>query len=59
MNTMSDDAKAIVLLCGRLGGESEAEPLQQREYNRLVGWLKDQKLRPRGVRAPDRFRSVG
>ena len=46
MNTMSDDAKAIVLLCGRLGGESEAEPLQQREYNRLVGWLKDQKLRP-------------
>ncbi len=53
MNAMSDDAKAIVLLCGRLGDESEADTLQQGEYNKLAQWLQDQSLRPADLMVPN------
>ena len=46
MNAMSEDAKAILLLCGHLGGESEFEPLGLGDYNKVVVWLKSKKLRP-------------
>ena len=46
MNMMSEDAKAILLLCGHLGGESEAGPLGQQDYNRVVRWLLGKSLRP-------------
>ena len=53
MNMMSDDAKAIVLLCGRLGKDSDAEPLQQSEYTRLVRWLLSKDMRPADLLEPD------
>ncbi|MEE8585235.1 MAG: DNA-processing protein DprA [Acidobacteriota bacterium] len=43
---MSDDAKAILLLCGRLSKEPDCKPLQQHQYNQLARWLKHNKLRP-------------
>ncbi|MBI3985800.1 MAG: DNA-protecting protein DprA [Lentisphaerae bacterium] len=46
MNIISEDAKAILLLCGRLGGVSEFEPLDQRDYNQVVRWLLGKNLRP-------------
>lgn len=46
MNMMSEDAKAILLLCGHLGGESSEDPLNQREYNQVVKWLLGRNLRP-------------
>lgn len=53
MNMMSEDAKAILLLCGHLGGESGAEPLNQREYTQVVGWLRGKVLRPSDLLASD------
>ncbi len=46
MYGMSEDAKAILLLCGRFGGPSGAEPLEQHDYNQVVRWLRDGSLRP-------------
>ncbi len=53
MNMMSDDAKAIVLLCGRLGKDSDSEPLQQSEYTRLVRWLLSKGMRPSDLLEPN------
>ncbi len=52
MNALSEDAKAIVLLCGRLGKSSDAEPLQQSEYTRLVQWLRGEDMRPADLLEP-------
>lgn len=52
MNMMSEDAKAILLLCGHLGGESEFEPLDQRAYNQVVQWLLGKNLRPADLLSP-------
>ncbi len=46
MTAMSEDAKAIVLLCGRLGVREGPQPLRQREYNDLVVWLRNRDRRP-------------
>ncbi len=43
---MTEDAKAIVLLCGRLGDRGNASPLGQSEYARVVNWLRAEGLRP-------------
>ena len=51
MRTMSEDAKAIVLLCGRIGSDG-AEPLQQLEYARVVHWLMEAGLRPADLHDP-------
>ena len=54
MKTMSEDAKAILLLCGHLGGDASADPLDQREYNTVVRWLVNARLRPSDLLNPDR-----
>lgn len=46
---LTEDAKAILLLCGRFGKREEkstAQPLSNGEYNALARWLVDKKLRP-------------
>lgn len=53
MNEMSEDAKAILLLCGHLGGESESEPLEQQDYNKVVQWLLGKDLRPADLLSPE------
>ena len=53
MNMMSEDAKAILLLCGHLGGEGGEEPLNQSEYNRVVRWLLGKTLRPSDLLIPE------
>lgn len=53
MNMMSEDAKAILLLCGDLGGESSTDPLNQREYNQVVKWLLGRSLRPADLFVPE------
>ena len=53
MNMMSEDAKAILLLCGHLGGESEFEPLDPRAYNQVVQWLLGKNLRPADLLSPE------
>lgn len=58
MNMMSEDAKTILMLCGHLGGDSEHEPLNQREYNQVVRCLLDKKLRPSDLLSQDHIPSV-
>jgi hypothetical protein len=41
---LTDDAKAILLLCARLGDGSDASPLTLSEYNKLAEWLVDLSL---------------
>lgn len=53
METMSEDAKAILLLCGHLGGASESEPLGQQDYNEVVHWLMKRDLRPADLLLPE------
>jgi predicted Rossmann fold nucleotide-binding protein DprA/Smf involved in DNA uptake len=53
MYTMSESAKVILLLCGHLGGPSDADPLDQRGYNQVVRWLLDHKLRPADLLSPE------
>lgn len=46
---LTEDAKAILLLCGRFGNEKGRDvekPLRLGEYNRLADWMVDRKLRP-------------
>ena len=43
---LTNDAKAILLLCGRFGKNDAAKPLSLREYNRLTDWMLDKKIRP-------------
>ena len=43
---LTNDAKAILLLCGRFGKNDAAKPLSLREYNRLTDWMLDIKIRP-------------
>lgn len=49
MQQLTDDTKAILLLCCRFGKGDESEaanPLSLREYNLLAHWLGKQSLRP-------------
>jgi predicted Rossmann fold nucleotide-binding protein DprA/Smf involved in DNA uptake len=58
MNMMSEDAKAILLLCGHLGGESAFEPLDQRAYNQVVQWLLGKNLRPADLLSPEHIQDL-
>ena len=50
MNTfLTDDTKAIILLCGVFGKSNSANPLSQREYNALVRWLMSANMRPKDL----------
>lgn len=53
MDMISEDAKAILLLCGRFGGNSDVGALDQREYNQVVRWLMEQQLRPSDLLLPE------
>lgn len=45
--SLSPDTEAVLLLCGRFGGErGEHSPLTQKEYEALTRWLLERKLRP-------------
>ena len=48
-NFLTDDTKAIILLCGFFGKSNSANPLSQREYNALVRWLMSSGLRPKDL----------
>lgn len=43
---LTDDAKAILLLCGRFGKKDAARPFSLGEYNRLTDWMLDKRIRP-------------
>lgn len=45
-NYLSEDTKAIILLCGVFGKDRTEKPLSQAEYTSLVNWLIRVKLRP-------------
>jgi len=49
MYNLTEDAKAILLLCGRFGKNgdtSAAKALSLREYNRLADWMINERIRP-------------
>lgn len=49
MEYLTEDAKAILLLCGRFSidkGVNAEKPLSLAEYNRLADWMVDRKMRP-------------
>jgi predicted Rossmann fold nucleotide-binding protein DprA/Smf involved in DNA uptake len=48
-NFLTDDTKAIILLCGFFGKSNSAHPLSQGEYNALVRWLMSADLRPKDL----------
>lgn len=49
---MSEDAQAILLLSGHLGGDRQFEPLTLGEYNRVARWLRTAQLRPADLLDP-------
>lgn len=46
---LSDDTKAITLLCSPILKDNRYSPLTLREYNRLVMWLLERKMRPENL----------
>lgn len=46
---LTNDTKAIILLCGVLGKDRSLAPLTQSEYNALARWLVREKLRPEAL----------
>ena len=47
MNTfLTDDTKAVLLLCGVFGTDRSTKPLTQTEYTALVRWLMRSEMRP-------------
>ena len=48
-NFLTDDTKAIILLCGVLGKGRSVKPLTQAEYNVLARWLISEKMRPENL----------
>jgi len=59
-SALSEDAKAILLLCGVFRDNEKAGdgPLSLTEYNRLASWLKDHGHRPRDVVAGAAFEAL-
>jgi predicted Rossmann fold nucleotide-binding protein DprA/Smf involved in DNA uptake len=45
-NSLTDDTKAIILLCGVFGKDRSEKPLSQTEYTSLVRWLISVEMRP-------------
>jgi len=43
---MTEDTKAVLLLCGYLDKDGNAKPLNNSEYGRVVQWLVQSRLRP-------------
>lgn len=57
-NFLTDDTKAIILLCGVLGRESVYKPLTQGEYTALVQSLIDFQMRPKDLLQKMRIKEV-
>jgi len=45
-HSLTEDTKAIILLCGIFGKDRSEKPLLLREYSSLVRWLIEKRLRP-------------
>ena len=43
---LTNDAKSILLICGRFGKNDVAKPFSLGEYNRLTDWMLDKRIRP-------------
>lgn len=54
-NFLTNDTKAIILLCGILGKDRAAEPLTQSEYHALARWLVRKQLRPETLLSMDKL----
>lgn len=52
---LTNDTKAIILLCGVLRKDRAVKPLTQAEYNALVRWLIKEKMRPEGLLQCDKL----
>lgn len=48
-NYLTEDTKAIILLCGFFGIDSSAKPLSQGDYNKIVDWLIASDMRPKDL----------
>ena len=49
MQNLTDDAKAIMMLCGRFGKndtQGAVKPLSLAEYNRVAEWMINRNIRP-------------
>ena len=55
---LTDDTKAIILLCGILGNDRTVKPLTLREYSCVVRWLMSQNLRPASLLDREHAHSV-
>ncbi len=55
---LTDDTKAIILLCGILGKDRSVRPLTQREYTSVVCWLINHDLRPASLLNREHTHSV-
>ena len=55
---LTDDTKAILLLCSELGKTRAVKPLTQTEYNRLGNWLIKEKMRPADLLQSERVDSI-
>ena len=61
-NELTNDAKAILLLCGRFGKSDYGDPvkpLSLREYNQLADWLMDRKIRPADLLEDSGLSAIG
>jgi predicted Rossmann fold nucleotide-binding protein DprA/Smf involved in DNA uptake len=45
-NYLTDDTRAIILLCGVFGNDQSVKPLTQSEYTTIVRWLISSQMRP-------------
>jgi len=46
IDTISEDTKAVLLLCGFFGSDRDEKPLSPPEYSRVVKWLVEMNRRP-------------
>ncbi|CAM2005828.1 DNA-processing protein DprA [Acanthopleuribacter pedis] len=58
-NVLTEDTKAILLLCGVFGNDRTYKPLSLTEYGKLVRWLVDAKMRPRHLLRAESFSQAG
>jgi predicted Rossmann fold nucleotide-binding protein DprA/Smf involved in DNA uptake len=56
--TMTDDTKAVLLLCGYLNKDGTDKPLSLAEYSRVVHWLVQSHLRPADLLQEVDFESI-
>ena len=57
-NFLTDDTKAIILLCGVLEKDRSVNPLTQVEYCKLVQWLISEKMSPKDLLQHENIASV-